>query len=150
MAFSEGLSDTGELTGRGSPVLRGAITGGGTFLGGVFHTLPFLIPGYQTAIAVAIVIVAVELLLLGWGAIGSSTSASSIRSYPSRSAARSSPASAQRSESSPPVDLAFHFGPAQPLQLRRDRVRPRDLRQPLSVAQQSSSWELGSAHTFAS
>jgi erythrin-vacuolar iron transport family protein len=66
MAFSEGLSDTGELTGRGSPVLRGAITGGGTFLGGVFHTLPFLIPSYQTAIAVGIVIVAVELLLLGW------------------------------------------------------------------------------------
>src|SRR5579859_4794045 len=41
MAFSEGLSDTGELTGRGSPVLRGAITGGGTFAGGIFHTLPF-------------------------------------------------------------------------------------------------------------
>jgi VIT1/CCC1 family predicted Fe2+/Mn2+ transporter len=66
MAFSEGLSDTGQLTGRGSPVVRGAITGGGTFLGGVFHTLPFLIPGYQTAIVAAIVIVAVELLLLGW------------------------------------------------------------------------------------
>ena len=66
MAFSEGLSDTGEMTGRGSPVLRGAITGGGTFLGGVFHTLPFLIPSYQTAIAAAIVIVAAELLLLGW------------------------------------------------------------------------------------
>ena len=44
----------------------GAITGGGTFLGGVFHTLPFLIPGYQTAIFAAIVIVAAELLLLGW------------------------------------------------------------------------------------
>src|ERR1700746_2521735 len=58
MAFSEGLSDTGELTGRGSPVLRGAITGGGTFLGGVFHTLPFLIPSYQTAIAAAIGIAA--------------------------------------------------------------------------------------------
>ena len=66
MAFSEGLSDTGEMTGRGSPVLRGAITGGGTFLGGVFHTLPFLIPSYQTAIAAAILIVAAELLLLGW------------------------------------------------------------------------------------
>src|SRR3984893_13109035 len=66
MAFSEGLSDTGELTGRGSPIVRGAITGGGTFLGGVFHTLPFLIPGYQTAIVAAIVIVAVELLLLAW------------------------------------------------------------------------------------
>src|SRR5438309_7522441 len=66
MAFSEGLSDTGDLTGRGSPVLRGTITGGGTFLGGIFHTLPFLIPGYQTAIVAAIVIVTVELLLLGW------------------------------------------------------------------------------------
>jgi erythrin-vacuolar iron transport family protein len=66
MAFSEGLSDTGEMTGRGSPVMRGAITGGGTFLGGVFHTLPFLIPTYQTAIAAAIAIVAVELVLLGW------------------------------------------------------------------------------------
>jgi erythrin-vacuolar iron transport family protein len=66
MAFSEGLSDTGEMTGRGNPVMRGSITGGGTFLGGVFHTLPFLIPGYQTAIAAAVVIVAAELLLLGW------------------------------------------------------------------------------------
>jgi hypothetical protein len=37
MAFSEGLSDTGDLTGRGTPVVRGAITGLGTFLGGVFH-----------------------------------------------------------------------------------------------------------------
>ena len=66
MAFSEGLSDTGELTGRGSPFVRGAITGGGTFAGGVFHTLPFLIPSYHTAIAAAILIVAAELLLLGW------------------------------------------------------------------------------------
>jgi hypothetical protein len=66
MAFSEGLSDTGEMTGRGSPVTRGAITGGGTFLGGVFHTLPFLISSYQTAIAAAIVIVAAELLTLAW------------------------------------------------------------------------------------
>jgi VIT1/CCC1 family predicted Fe2+/Mn2+ transporter len=66
MAFSEGLSDTGEMTGRGSPIVRGAITGGATFLGGVFHTLPFLIPDYRTAIAAAVVIVATELLLLGW------------------------------------------------------------------------------------
>src|SRR6266576_7313940 len=50
MAFSEGLSDTGELTGRGSPVIRGSITGGGTFIGGILHSLPFLIPHYQTAI----------------------------------------------------------------------------------------------------
>ena len=66
MAFSEGLSDTGDLTGRGNPALRGAITGGGTFLGGVFHTLPFLIPNYHAAIVVATVIVTVELVFLAW------------------------------------------------------------------------------------
>src|ERR1700709_2957893 len=49
MAFSEGLSDTGDLTGRGSPYVRGAITGGGTVLGGILHTLPFLLPHYRTA-----------------------------------------------------------------------------------------------------
>ena len=66
MAISEGLSDTGDLTGRGNPAVRGAITGGGTFFGGVFHTLPFLISNYHAAIAVAIVIVAVELVFLAW------------------------------------------------------------------------------------
>jgi erythrin-vacuolar iron transport family protein len=66
MAFSEGLSDTGDLTGRGSPVLRGAITGGGTFAGGIFHTLPFLIPGYGAAISAAVIVVATELLTLAW------------------------------------------------------------------------------------
>ena len=66
MAFSEGLSDTGDLTGRGSPVLRGAITGGGTFAGGIFHTLPFLIPGFGAAIIAAIAVVATELLTLAW------------------------------------------------------------------------------------
>src|SRR6476661_1457203 len=50
MAFSEGLSDTGELTGRGSPLVRGSITGVGTFIGGILHTLPFLIPTYHVAI----------------------------------------------------------------------------------------------------
>lgn len=64
MAFSEGLSDTGDLTGRGSPFARGAITGLGTFVGGVFHTLPFLIPDYHAAIVVAVVVVAVELVSL--------------------------------------------------------------------------------------
>ena len=44
MAFSEGLSDTGEFTGRGSPLIRGGITGLGTFVGGILHSLPFLIP----------------------------------------------------------------------------------------------------------
>ena len=66
MAFSEGLSDTGDLTGRGRPVLRGAITGGGTFAGGIFHTLPFLIPGYGAAISAAVVVVTGELLTLAW------------------------------------------------------------------------------------
>jgi erythrin-vacuolar iron transport family protein len=66
MAFSEGLSDTGDVTGRGRPMLRGSITGGGTFLGGVFHTLPFLIANYHVAIFVASVVVGLELLLLAW------------------------------------------------------------------------------------
>jgi len=64
MAFSEGLSDTGDLTGRGNPFVRGGITGGGTFLGGVFHTLPFLISSYSVAIVVAVIVVAVELVVL--------------------------------------------------------------------------------------
>jgi VIT1/CCC1 family predicted Fe2+/Mn2+ transporter len=62
MAFSEGLSDTGEETGRGNPFLRGSITGVGTFLGGILHTLPFLISSYGAAIVVAIFVVAVELV----------------------------------------------------------------------------------------
>lgn len=66
MSFSEGLSDTGDYTGRGSPIVRGAITGAGTFIGGVLHTLPFLIPTYLTAIAVAAVVVAVELVVLAY------------------------------------------------------------------------------------
>jgi VIT1/CCC1 family predicted Fe2+/Mn2+ transporter len=66
MAFSEGLSDTGELTGRGSPIVRGSITGGGTFVGGILHSLPFLIPHYQAALIVAIVVVGCELLLLAY------------------------------------------------------------------------------------
>jgi VIT1/CCC1 family predicted Fe2+/Mn2+ transporter len=66
MAFSEGLSDTGDLTGRGNPFIRGSITGVGTFLGGVFHTLPFLIDSYHGALIAAVVVVAVELFLLAW------------------------------------------------------------------------------------
>ena len=66
MAYSEGLSDTGELTGRGNPVVRGAITGGGTFVGGILHTLPFLIPHYRAALIVAGVVVGFELVMLAW------------------------------------------------------------------------------------
>src|ERR1700742_2205241 len=64
MAFSEGLSDTGELTGRGSAYRRGAITGTGTFLGGILHTLPFLIPQYRTALIAAVLVIAIELIVL--------------------------------------------------------------------------------------
>src|ERR671934_336743 len=66
MAFSEGLSDTGEFTGRGNPFVRGAITGGGTFLGGILHTLPFLIPHYKVAIVFAAIVVAFELVMLAF------------------------------------------------------------------------------------
>jgi VIT1/CCC1 family predicted Fe2+/Mn2+ transporter len=66
MAFSEGLSDTGDLTGRGSPYSRGAITGFGTFLGGILHTLPFLIPQYRAAVLLALTAMAFELLALAW------------------------------------------------------------------------------------
>ena len=66
MAFSEGLSDTGDLTGRGRPYLRGAITGLGTFLGGVLHTLPFLIPRYRAAVLLALAAIAFELVALAW------------------------------------------------------------------------------------
>jgi VIT1/CCC1 family predicted Fe2+/Mn2+ transporter len=66
MAFSEGLSDTGRETGRGNPVVRGSITGVGTFIGGILHTLPFLISSYHTAIVAAIIVVAFELVALAY------------------------------------------------------------------------------------
>jgi VIT1/CCC1 family predicted Fe2+/Mn2+ transporter len=66
MGFSEGLSDTGEFTGRGSPFARGTITGVGTFVGGILHTLPFLIPHYRTALLFAVAVVAFELLALAY------------------------------------------------------------------------------------
>jgi len=66
MGWSEALSDTGEQTGRGSAVVRGAITGGMTTLGGLFHTLPFFISDVHKALVVAGVVVAVELFLIAW------------------------------------------------------------------------------------
>lgn len=66
MAFSEGLSDDGSLTGRGSPWLRGAVTGLMTTAGGIGHTLPFLIGSFQAATLVAIIIVAIELLVISY------------------------------------------------------------------------------------
>lgn len=61
MAVSEGLSDDGELTGRGSSLKRGSITGAATFVGGAAHTLPFLIGDISTALTVAYIVVALEL-----------------------------------------------------------------------------------------
>jgi erythrin-vacuolar iron transport family protein len=75
MAYSEGLSDTGELTGRGTPLVRGTITGVGTFIGGILHTLPFLIPEYHTAVVTAAIIVVFELIglaALRWRFFGTS------------------------------------------------------------------------------
>ena len=66
MAFSEGLSDTGSETGRGNPAVRGSITGVGTFIGGILHTLPFLIPTYHVALLAAIVVVGFELIVLAY------------------------------------------------------------------------------------
>jgi erythrin-vacuolar iron transport family protein len=66
MGWSEALSDTGEITGRGSAVVRGAITGGMTTLGGVFHTLPFIISDVNKALVVAGIVVAFELLTIAW------------------------------------------------------------------------------------
>lgn len=66
MAFAEALSDDGSLTGRGSPVMRGLITGAMTTLGGLGHTLPFLIPNFWTAMSVAIIVVIVELAIISW------------------------------------------------------------------------------------
>ena len=66
MGFSEALSDTGEETGRGSAVVRGAITGGATAFGGVFHSLPFIIHDVHTALIIAGVVVAVELFVISW------------------------------------------------------------------------------------
>jgi hypothetical protein len=66
MGWSEALSDTGEQTGRGSAVVRGAITGGMTTLGGIFHTLPFLISNVHNALIVAGIVVAVELFTIAW------------------------------------------------------------------------------------
>lgn len=66
MGFAEALSDDGSLTGRGSPWLRGGICGLMTTLGGLGHTLPYLIPDFWVATIVAIIVVAVELAVISW------------------------------------------------------------------------------------
>ena len=66
MAFAEALSDDGSLTGRGAPVVRGAVTGGMTAIGGLGHALPYLIPSFFVATALAFVVVAIELAAISW------------------------------------------------------------------------------------
>jgi erythrin-vacuolar iron transport family protein len=66
MGFAEALSDDGELTGRGPPLLRGSITGLMTAIGGVGHTLPYLIPNFAIATGIAIAVVLVELWVIAW------------------------------------------------------------------------------------
>ena len=66
MAFAEGLSDTGEHTGRGHPFMRGCIVGTATFLGGILHTLPFLLQDLATALYLAYLIVGVELIAIAY------------------------------------------------------------------------------------
>lgn len=66
MGFAEALSDDGSLTGRGRPLIRGIITGAMTTLGGVFHTLPYLIKDFKTATTLAIAVVLIELWIIAW------------------------------------------------------------------------------------
>ena len=66
MAFAEALSDDGSLTGRGKPLLRGIVTGSMTTLGGLGHTLPFLIPDFHIAFSAAVAVVIVELGIISF------------------------------------------------------------------------------------
>jgi erythrin-vacuolar iron transport family protein len=66
MGFAEALSDDGSLTGRGHPWARGLICGLMTTLGGLGHTLPFLIAAFQTAMLAAVVVVIIELAVITW------------------------------------------------------------------------------------
>jgi erythrin-vacuolar iron transport family protein len=66
MGFAEALSDDGSLTGRGAPVVRGGVCGVMTAIGGLGHTLPYLIPNFWTATIVAIAVVVVELAAISY------------------------------------------------------------------------------------
>jgi VIT1/CCC1 family predicted Fe2+/Mn2+ transporter len=66
MGIAEAMSDDGELTGRGHPMIRGLASGVMTTLGGLGFTWPFLIPDFHTAFTVALVMVVLELLLIAW------------------------------------------------------------------------------------
>jgi rubrerythrin len=66
MGMAEAMSDDGSLTGRGQPWLRGTITGLMTAVGGIGHTLPYLIPNFKVATTLAVIIVLVELWAIAW------------------------------------------------------------------------------------
>lgn len=66
MGFAEALSDDGSLTGRGTPWLRGSVCGLMTAIGGLGHTLPYLIPNFWTATVVSIIVVVLELAVISW------------------------------------------------------------------------------------
>ena len=66
MGFAEALSDDGKISGRGSPLLRGIVCGVMTTMGGLGHTIPFLISNFHTAVTVAMIVVIVELIVIAW------------------------------------------------------------------------------------
>jgi VIT1/CCC1 family predicted Fe2+/Mn2+ transporter len=66
MGLAEALSDDGQISGRGKPLMRGIITGGGTVIGGMLHTLPFLLRNLQTALFLAYGVVVFELLAIAY------------------------------------------------------------------------------------
>ncbi|HYK44544.1 MAG TPA: ferritin family protein [Parafilimonas sp.] len=66
MGFAEALSDDGKISGRGSPLLRGIVCGVMTTMGGLGHTIPFLISNFHTAVTVAMIVVIIELAVIAW------------------------------------------------------------------------------------
>jgi VIT1/CCC1 family predicted Fe2+/Mn2+ transporter len=66
MGFAEALSDDGALSGRGHPLVRGAVCGLMTAAGGLGHTLPFMISAFHVAFTVAVIVVIVELVIISW------------------------------------------------------------------------------------
>jgi rubrerythrin len=66
MGFAEALSDDGSLTGRGHPWIRGLVCGAMTAIGGVGHTLPFLVSNFTVAMAIAALVVVIELAVITW------------------------------------------------------------------------------------
>jgi VIT1/CCC1 family predicted Fe2+/Mn2+ transporter len=66
MGLAEALSDDGKVSGRGNPIARGAVTGGGTIAGGMLHTLPFLLANLHIALMLAYTVVAFELLTIAY------------------------------------------------------------------------------------